>query len=106
MVQIPTNTGEISVKFPKTTAKTGQSYTLTLHSDLTLKDYEFSGLTDNGNSAYFYAFTLDLTALEDGEYRYTITSANVAERGLLRIGEITNNPTTYNRQETIIEYEG
>lgn len=55
------------------------------YSELTNKEYSFDGLTDGDDLADYYVFTLNLSDIPDGEYKYTIDDDAC---GLIILGDL------------------
>lgn len=73
-----------SVNFPRSTSNSASIYNLVLTNIAQVKDYSFTGLTNTSNTNLFYQFTIDLSELPNGEYKYAINDKYI---GLLRIGD-------------------
>lgn len=78
---------------PKTTTKSVNEFTLTLHSISSNTDYTFP-VDDTGALRDYYEIDVDFSAIPDGEYEYSIG----CDSGLLIIGEYKEKRKEQNRQ--------
>lgn len=101
MLFIDNKSSEISLKIPKNNSNLLSSYTMELKSQATNQSYSFSGLTDASTLTDYYTFSIDFSGVKNGEYEYKIGE----DKGLIQIGKISHTNTSYNKEETFIEYK-
>lgn len=113
MMIISDNYGISELYFPKNKSDhtRGMVHTLKLHSNITLKDYEFI-LEDKEGLSDYYVFVTNLTSLPNGEYEYSVSyDGEINSRGLIRLGndfKKVRKETTkdYKNNTEYIQYEG
>ena len=72
---------------------------LTLHSEVTNKDYNFT-FNEIPDCKDYHHLIVDLIGVPDGEYVYTIGE----DRGVVRIGDYKVDSTAYKHKEIHKEY--
>ena len=94
MVEITNKTRQV-VYFPKTYAGSTTSLNLHLHSELSQKDWFFD-VQDLASLKDYYKFSVDFTAVDDGEFNYYVKADDDAlDSGLIRIGVSQSNNGQY-----------
>lgn len=77
----------------------GYANELTLHSEVTNKDYKFNFQEIPDCKDYHHMF-LDLSDVPEGEYVYSIGE----DKGVVRVGDYKADEKTYKHKETHKEY--
>lgn len=83
-----------TIYLPKTVTKSVKELTLRLHSISSNSDYSFPVDNENMELRDYYQVTVDLSAMPDGEYQYTIG----CDSGLLVIGDYKEKRKQENKQ--------
>ncbi len=79
--------------------------TLKLRSEVTGKEHTFNGLRDELGLADYFAYFLDLSGCEDGEYVYTLTNGKKQHTGLIHIGKLETRDVEYKAKNENIQYK-
>ncbi len=83
--------------------------TLKLISNVSKREYIYSGLTDYSDSKLFYHFPLQLDEnMNDGSYTYYLFNDNDEQvaTGNLQIGDYVKEATAYTKNNTYKVYNG
>lgn len=81
------------IYFPKNLNNFKEIHLITFTSEITNKSYSFD-VRDEDNLFDYYVFTLDLSDLPDGEYKYNIDEDAC---GLIILGDLTKINTIYDK---------
>lgn len=90
-MRIKQRLSKTEVILPKNTPQFTQNHTFSMYSEMTNDEYSLE-CVDEGGLSDFFVFTMDLTNIPDGEYRYRIDEDAC---GLIILGELAYNNTSY-----------
>lgn len=105
------NSGENTFFIPKNGINFDEKrISLSLKSELTLKQYNFTDLEDISIDDYnFYKLVVDFSDVESGEYVYELNDGLYTSRGLMRVGNVQTQPKkdekSYKKTEEVKEYK-
>ena len=100
MIKIDANTAQSGVYFPKNVSSFSGCTGMTVERG---GKTEVLVMTLKEDKQDYCKFSFDASGLADGEYTYKF---DTGEQGILRVGIIENNYTTYGNKEEYTFYEG
>ena len=106
MIKITTKSSTTTIYPPKHWSPSTSSLTITLKSTVRNDEQTFNVEDESGMTDYF-AFDIDTTDIEDGEYAYFIKETGedtVLSSGLVKVGEWKPEKEEYNNNTEYIQY--
>lgn len=105
MIRIDNKNKPNIVKFPKNLSDFTPNC-VKLRSEVTAREYTFSGKPDTAGYADYYCPILELADVPDGEWIYTITDGEIENTGLLHIGKLeATEKVEYKANNVNIQYQ-